>query len=209
MSEFRPRNRRTLMGSTISNASITGDFRNGLAYNSKFDAVIFTSCQMDRMSLFGSTFEDCTFSGCTLTGANLNSCRFDNTSFYECNMDMASFDTSIFTNSLITGGRAEYASFRDAAFHGCRVKTQLHGADFRVAKGDGLNLGGSNTWGLSLNASCSSFIGVQYDQRQLELFLALLSKSQGNDEFKSKIAGLVSEHMMKVAERLILSTEEA
>lgn len=209
MSEFRPRNRRLLMGSEVSNASISGDFRNGLAYNSKFDTVIFTSCQMDRMSLFGSTFEDCTFSGCTLTGANLNSCKFNNTSFYECNMDMATFETSIFANSLITGGRAEYASFRDAAFHGCRVNTQLHGADFRIAKSDGLNLSGANTWGLSLNASCSNFVGVTYDQRQLELFLALLARSNGNDAFRAKVEGLVSEHMLKVADRLIMSDEEA
>lgn len=180
-----------------------------MAYNSKFNNVIFASCQMDRISLFGSTFERCDFYSCNLSQANLNSCQFMNSVFHRCNLDMATFDASVFKDSVITGGRAEYASFRDVAFHSCTVGTQLHGADFRIAKSDALHLEDSNTWGMSINASCANFVGVTYGQRQLELFLALLSKSSGNDKLRGQMAGLVSEHMMKVAERLILSTEEA
>lgn len=196
------------MGSNVSGATITGDFRNGLAYNSTFDTVNFTSCQMDRISMFGSRFVDCVFSGCTLTQANLNACRFENVAFYECTLDMATFDTATFERASLVGGRAEYTSFRDVTFTDSKVDIQLHGADFRIAKSSGLHMEGSNTWGLSWNASCNNFIGVTYDQRQVELFLALLSKSSGNDGLRRKIADLVSEHMMKVADRLIVSTEE-
>ena len=196
------------MGSDVANATITGDFRNGIAYNSKFDTVNFTSCQMDRLTMFGSSFTDCVFSGCTMNQINLNSSRFTNVAFYECNLDMATFEASIFDRVSIVGGRAEYASFRDATFKDSKIDTQLHGADLRIAKSSGLHLEGSNTWGATMNVSCANFVGVTFDQRQLELLLALISKSSGSDGLRSKIAGLVSEHMMKVADRLIITTEE-
>lgn len=182
MIDYRPRNRRKLMGSEVAGQTIVGDFRDGLAYNSRYENVDFVGCRLDRLVMLGSVLKDCVFRDCTMNQVNLNSTKFAGVSFVGCELDQATFESSALYDVQFSGGRAEYASFRDASLHDVAFDLQLHGADLRFAAGEDVSYGDSNLWGASVNASCANFAGAWFSERSIKLFLGLLCQTKGAEK---------------------------
>ena len=205
---FRARARRSLSGKPYIGEHVTGDFRNALSENCAFNQMTFSECQMGASSFYHSIFVNCEFHDCNLTLANFNACSFKDVHFYRCNLDQARFVAATFDTCSFIEGRAEYATFEDAGLKDVRFDTQLHGADLRWHGAINVDYGDSNLWGASFKVGCRQFVGAKFDQKQLELFLGLLTKSTGNDLFRHELKRFVSEDIQKVVDRITLVGEE-
>src|SRR5471030_1259503 len=151
----------------------------------------FEDCQMDQINFSGSSFTDCLFMHCSLPGANFNGTTMHGTTFHGCNLDMAGFKASSLWTTNFVGGRAEYSSFEEALLRDVLLDTQLHGADLRFSSARGLDMGDSNLWGASNNWSCRNYKDVRFSDKQVEIVLALIARTSGNDELRGKIRELV------------------
>ena len=201
--EFRSRFRRSLSGGNYVGTTVKGDFRCGLALSSTVRDVWFVECKMEQINFSGSKFENVHFLKCNLSGANFNGTTFHDSVFEGCILDMAGFRGASLYRTRLVGGRAEYASFEETLVRDCRFDTQLHGADLRFSSSRRQDMGTANLWGSSLNVSCKNFKNVTYSEEQIELFLALLSKTSGNDALRYKIRGLISAKSAQVVDRIV------
>lgn len=204
---FRARNRRSLSSQPYQNETITGDFRNALSEGCAFKAMVFEDCQMGLASFYKSIFVDCEFRNSTLVGANFNGCSFKNVHFLGCNLDQAQFKSATFDGCSFVGGRAEYATFDGSGVKDVLFDLQLHGADLRFHGAINVDYGDSNLWASEIKVGCRQFVGQRLSQRQLELFIGLLSKSAGNDILRQKLRNLMSPEMQKVIDKVTLLTE--
>lgn len=168
----------------------------------------FEDCQMDQINFSGSSFTDCLFIHCSLPGANFNGTTMHGTTFHGCNLDMAGFKASSLWTTNIVGGRAEYSSFEEALLRDVILDTQLHGADLRFSSVRGLDMGDSNLWAASNNWSCKNYKNVRFSARQVEIVLALIARTSGNDELRGKIRELVSAKMARLVDTIV-GDEEA
>lgn len=207
MNEFRPHNRAHLMGSVVDSTVVKGDFRNGLAFNSTFKAVLFEECRFDRMQMFGSKFYGCFFDRCTLNQTNLNACEFDETVFSHCEMDGATFDASRIYSSHFSKGRAECASFKDAALVDSTFDLQLSRADLRFGKAVNLDYGDSNLWGASVYMACVNFVGAKASDRQLQLLAGLMARTKSGPRTRDGLEMLLNESTIRMLDRLTIQQE--
>ena len=205
---FRARARRSLSSKPYIGEHVRGDFRNALSEHCAFESMTFSECQMGAASFYHSIFVNCEFHDCNLTLGNFNACSFKNSHFYRCTLDQAKFIATSFDTCSFIEGRAEYATFEDASLKDVKFETQLHGADLRWHKAVNVDYGNSNLWGASIKVGCRQFVGAKFDQRQLELFLGLLTKSTGNDLLRHELKRFISEDMAKVIEKITITGEE-
>ena len=206
--EFRPRYRRSLSHGMYHDSIVKGDFRGGLAIQANCSEMTFESCQMDQINFSGSKFKDCLFLHCSMPGANFNATTLDGCTFQGCNLDMAGFRASSIWGTNFIDGRAEYASFEEALIRDVTFDTQLHGADLRFSSARNLDMGDSNLWGAANNWSCRNYKNVRFSVRQVEIILALIAKTAGNEELRTSIKSLVSAKMARVVDTLV-DAEEA
>lgn len=202
---MRARDRRRLFGQTFKNETVKGDFRCAVAYGSEFGDMVFDECNMGAANFNSSTFVDCTFRKCILTQSDLRA-GFKGCLFEGCHMDLASFEGSVISDTRFVGGRAEYSSFRFSVVENVLFDLQLHGADLRFDKATGLDYGDSNLWGAAITVSCANFKGARFSQRQIDTFLALLTKTEGNDGMARLLEDVLPEKTMEVVD--ILSLQE-
>ncbi len=201
--EFRPRFRRSLSGGLYQGITVKGDFRCGLALQATCTDMWFVDCRMEQINFSGGKFQNCHFLNCNLSGANFNGATFHDSEFKGCTLDMAGFrGASLYRTSLVEG-RAEYSSFEESLVRDCRFDLQLHGADLRFSSSRKADFGDSNLWGTSMNLSCRNFKNVTYSEGQVELFLALVAKTSGNDELRSKIRGLIRSKNLDLVDRIV------
>lgn len=196
------RNRRTLMGGTYENQTVTGDFRNALSYRSIYRSIIFRECNIGKAEFSGSEFFACSFVSCNLGMASFSACQIDTCTFEDCDLDQSKFDGSIIKMTMFAKGRAQYASFCGTTLTDVMFDMDMHGADLRFSSAVNVDYGDSNLWGASINVSCASFLGHKASPRQLELFLSLLAGTKGNEELRSNVRSLLSVESVKMMSRL-------
>lgn len=205
---FRARARRSLSGSPYEGEHVKGDFRNALSEQCTFKDMIFDECQMGLASFFKSIFVNCEFRSCNLAAVIFNGCSFRNVRFMDCLLDQAQFRGATFDGCAFLGGRAEYAVFDGAGVKDTKFDLQLHGADMRFHGAVRVDYGESNLWGASFRVGCRQFVGQKMSQRQTELLLGLISKTDGNDLLRHELKRYVSEDMQKIIDRLTLTDTE-
>jgi uncharacterized protein YjbI with pentapeptide repeats len=204
VSKFRARDRRHLMGGDYDAERITGDFRCALAYRSTYRDMIFDGCRFEQADFSNSTFVNCKFLSCSLGSVNFTICRFNLCEFVDCVGDLANLSTTHLKAVRVTGGRWEYASFRDVTIESVEFDTQLHGADLRFSSVDGLDFKESNLWGCSISISCKTFVNVAISARSLDLLAGLISLTAGNDASRQAIRSTLTEKSRKMLEALTL-----
>jgi uncharacterized protein YjbI with pentapeptide repeats len=204
---FRARARRSLSGKPYEGEYIKGDFRNALSETCFFTNMIFDECQMGMASFYKSIFSGCKFESCNLSGANFNGCSFKNCEFHNCTLDQAQFRSANLDTVTFEGGRAEYSTFDDCGAKDVRFNLQLHGADLRFHGASNVDYGDSNLWGATIKVGCKQFVGAKFSQKQLELLVGLISKSQGNDFYRHGLLQFVSSEVQKVLEKITMVTE--
>lgn len=208
MGEFRSYDRRRLSHRSFKLEIAKGDFRNGQAVQSTFEAMRFEDSPMHLFNFTNSAFLDCEFNRCDLSMASFNASVLKNVQFNDCTLDQAAFKLAMLDHVGIIGGRAEYAVFEDAEARDVLLDTQLHGADLRFAKTIRVDFGKSNLWGVTVKANCAFWADNVFDRRQVEIFIGLLSKSMGNDELREKLRGMLSPETVAIVDRVVLSARE-
>ena len=195
------------MGGTYEHQFCRGDFRNALAYQAKFTGIKFQETPWSGANLSGSTFLDCTFEKCDLRLANLNATTFRNCRFTECLLDQATFHSASLKGVEIEGGRAQYASFWNASVSEVKLDTNLHGADLRYAASNNLDYGEANPWGCQVSLNCANFKDVKISERNLELLLALVCQTAGNDGLRNQVLSLISTKSVTLMHKLARADE--
>lgn len=204
MNQFLAHNRRLLSHGQFKDEIVSGDFRNGVAVQSQFEAVHFKGAQMDCFNFTNSLFLDCSFTECSLTMSSFNASAMKNVVFTDCNLDQSRFQLSHLENVSFLGGRMEYATFEDASVEGLTFETQLHGTELTFARAKGLSFGESNLWGVTMRLSCGFFKGTKVGRRSVALFLNLLASTEGNHG----LAELTTDKEQRLARRLIAGRSE-
>jgi uncharacterized protein YjbI with pentapeptide repeats len=193
------------MGGEFSAQTVTGDFRMSQAYKSTFTGVTFKDCRTEKSDYRGSAFTGCRFEGCSLDLCDFNAATIKGCEFVECSLDMSTFHSAVIEDSNFIGGRAEYVSFWNATLRRVKLDTALHGADLRFAAAEELDYGDSNLWGASINVNCVNFVDKEVSERQIQILLALVSSTKGNDELRKRLAILVDPHYMTMLKKLSLT----
>ncbi len=190
------------MGGSFSHQTVEGDLRLAQAYKSTFDGVLFKDAHMEKGDYRGSVFTNCRFEGCLLDLCDFNAATFSNCQLLECQFDLATFHSAIIEDTVFVLGRAEYASFWNATLRRVRFDLSLHGADLRFAAADDVDYGDSNLWGASININCVNFVDKAGSDRQIQLLLALVASTKGNDEIRQKVRELVDPRYLAMLGRL-------
>ncbi len=190
------------MGGTFASQAFTGDLRLAQGYKATYEHIVFNNCRMEKGDYRGSVFTDCDFSGCKLDLCDFNAATIANCSFTDCELDLATFHSAVIEDVMFVGGRAEYASFWNATLRRVKLDLELHGADLRFAAAEELDYGDSNLWGTSINVNCVNFVDKEVSNRQIQILLALVASTKGNDELRQKLTALLDPHYMIMLKKL-------
>lgn len=199
---IRARGRRTLMGGTFGHQEVTGDLRMAVSYKASYDRISFKDSRMEKGDYRGVSFTNCTFEGCQLDLCDFNGATFKVCAFTNCQLDLATFHSAIIEDTTFAMGRAEYASFWNATLRRVRFDLNLHGADLRFAAAEELDYGDSNLWGASININCVNFVDREASDRQMQILLALIASTRGNDGTRAKLKEIVSPRYLQMMEKL-------
>lgn len=200
------KNRRRLAGQEYVDQSYANlDLRNAQAYQSRWVRCTFTNCKLDQAYFADATFVGCVFTDCSLTQATLVT-RIYSTTFENCNLDQVLLKGADIQDSRFTG-RAQYSDWQNATILRTEVSIDLHGARMDITASTGVDWSGSNLWGAVVPLGCAFFAGNIFDKRSLHVFLALVTKTRGNDNDRSDIGRLVDARYKRIVDRLVLEDD--
>lgn len=180
------------------------------AYGSKWVDCSFVGCDMEMADLQNSRLEDVRFVDCTLNLSNFsNGSQLRRVVFESCKLKMAAFSgIHPMDDVRFLDCSAQYASFfnstvRQLLFSG----TNLHGADLRFMENHVALFQDCNLWGAHITLGCQIFgDGVGFDERSVNLFLALAARKHPNPEIRSKLEEMAGA-AVGVVDRLVSAPE--
>ncbi len=190
-----------------------------------YEGQTFERLDLSNMLAYGSQWKDCAFIDCDLTLSDMRKARLEDVRFLNCDLHLTDFSGSELRRVAFEICRMKRASFagihpiEQTSFEGCQAQyssfyestlrdvtftdTNLHGADLRFMENHKATFSGSNLWGTSIALNCSLFgDGVSFDDRSVNLFLALAARKCQDEEKKRRIEEMIGS-AASVVDRLV------